>query len=37
MTGLQPLILIAPIALILVGGAVAYWFVKSGRDGDGGR
>lgn len=37
MTGLQPLILIAPIALLIFGGAVAYWFVKTGNGGDGGR
>jgi hypothetical protein len=30
MTGLQPLILIAPIALVLFAGAVAYRFVKTG-------
>ncbi len=37
MTGLQPLILIAPIALLLFGGAVAYWFVKTSGGQDGGR
>ena len=37
MTSLQPLILIAPAALILVVGAVAYWFIKSGSRQDGGR
>ncbi len=36
MTGLQPLILIAPAALILFVVAVAYWFIKSGRTHDGG-
>ena len=37
MTGLQPLILIAPIALLLFGGAVAYWFVKTGDKHNGDR
>ncbi len=36
MTGLQPLILIVPAALIFVVVAVAYWFIKSGRRQDGG-
>lgn len=30
MTGLQPLILIAPLALLIFAGAVAYWFLKTG-------
>jgi hypothetical protein len=34
MTGLQPLILIAPIALVLFAGAVAYRFFKSNRSQD---
>jgi hypothetical protein len=37
MTGLQPLILIAPIALVLFAGAVAYWFVKTGGEQNGDR